>query len=253
VTDRQQRHLGHAISVVLVALFVLGWQHLDNHNAIFLSRPSTIAKALKVWFQTASLRNDIPVTLEEAAVGFLLCMAVAIVLAVLLASSELWAAITAPYLAFWNAVPKIALAPLFILIFGIGLKSKVYFIAIGLFIVPFFSLYKALTTVDPVIIGHARMIGASRWNLTRDVYLPAIVGSLAAVLRVTIQFCILGAVFSELIASSSGLGFEIETATQVDQSAYLFAGVLIVSVIGFLLDLIVRRVAHLFLNWQVTS
>jgi NitT/TauT family transport system permease protein len=251
--ERRDRRIGHLISVVILALVLLGWERLNQRTANYLSRPIAIAKALRTWFRTPSLRNDIPITLEEAAIGFIVCMGVAIVLAVALASSRLWTEITAPYIAFWNAVPKIALAPLFILVFGTGLHAKVYFIVVGIFIVPFFSLYRALTAVDPIVLNHARVIGAGRWELARDVYMPATAGSLAAVLRVTTQFCLLGAVFSELLAASSGLGFEINTALQVSQPNFTFAGVFIVSLIGFILDLIIVRIARRFATWRIVT
>jgi NitT/TauT family transport system permease protein len=249
--EKRHRRNARICAVVFLALFLGAWQMLDKATAIFLSRPSSIAVALKTWFQTPSLRDDIPTTLEEAALGFCAAMVVAIVLATLLASSKMWAAIVAPYVAIFNSVPKIALAPLFIAVFGTGISSKVYFILALVFIIPFFSLFRALTAVDPVFLNHARMLGATRRQLARDVYLPAVIGSLAAVLRATTQFCLLGAVFSELIASSSGLGFEIETASQVNESNFLFAGVVLVALIGFTLDVIIRRISSHFVRWRI--
>jgi NitT/TauT family transport system permease protein len=100
-------------------------------------------------------------------------------------------------------------------------------------------------------LDHAKVLGANRRALVRDVYLPAIVGSMAAILRLTAQFCLLGAVFSEIIASASGIGHEIAIAQTAQVANYLFAGVFIVAVMGFTLDRVIRRIERHFLTWRV--
>jgi len=249
--ERWTRRSARLLAFATVALVLYLWQHISKNTALYLSTPSAIGRAVGNWFSNPVLRDDIPITIEEAALGFCACMLVAVVFASILAGSKLLTAITAPYIAMWNAVPKIALAPLFILVFGISIHAKVIFIATATFIIPFFSLLRAFTSVDEVILDHAKVLGANRRALVRDVYLPAIVGSMAAILRLTAQFCLLGAVFSEIIASASGIGHEIAIAQTAQVANYLFAGVFIVAVMGFTLDRVIRRIERHFLTWRV--
>jgi NitT/TauT family transport system permease protein len=150
-------------------------------------------------------------------------------------------------------LPKIALAPLFLLLFGLGTDSKVYFIATGIFFIPFFALYSAITTVDRTFIEHAKILGASRWQIIKDVYVPAIVGSVTASLRVAVSFSLLAAVIAELVASNSGIGFEINTAEQNSEPGLLIASIIIVALLGFILDRLLLVAERHFSTWKISQ
>jgi ABC-type nitrate/sulfonate/bicarbonate transport system permease component len=240
-------------AVAVTVGFLEIWEHVTPTTALFVSRPSTVFRAFTNWFSNPVLRANMPITLEEAGIAFAAAMALAIALASLLAYSKILAAITAPYIAIWIAVPKIALAPVFILVFGIGVHGKVYFVALATFITPFFSLYRGLTTVDSVILDHVKVLGANRLGLIRDVYVPSVVGSTLAVLRVTTQVCMVSAVLSEIIAASKGVGYEIFTAQTNGQANFVISGVLLVALFGFLLDRIVRLLEARYLFWRETT
>jgi NitT/TauT family transport system permease protein len=197
------------------------------------------------------LRGFIGTTLLDTLFGFILAVVIGAVLAVLLASSRLASQVMAPYLSAINGIPKIALAPLFVLVFGTGSSGKVYFIALSVFFIPFYSLFRALTAVDPTYVNHARVLGASRLSLAKDVYLPAVVGSLVAVLRVTVSFSLISAIIFELIASQGGIGYQLNLDESNVQPAQLVAGVLIVAIIAFIVDRIFVATERHYAGWRL--
>lgn len=198
-----------------------------------------------------TLRGYIPITLEEAGLGFLLGTAAAIVLAVFLASSKLASEVADPFISVLNSVPKIILAPLFLLIFGLGLISKVYFVSVGIFFIPFFALYRAITTVDPVYLEHARILGASKWRIAKDVYVPAVIGATTSSLRIAVSFALLTALLAEFVASNAGIGYGIDAAETSVQPGLLIAGILIVAIIGFIVDRLLLLAELRFSHWRV--
>jgi NitT/TauT family transport system permease protein len=239
------------IATVGVILYL--WQHVSERQVLSVSRPSDVWTALRTWLQTPVLRGYIPTTLKEAALGFILALTVAVVAATVLASSRALADFCAPFIAVLNAVPKIALAPAFLLVFGIGLSSKVYFIAAAIFFIPFYSLFRALTTIDPDFIDNARMLGARRRWLVWDVYAPAVIGVTVSSLRVTAAFALLGAVVSELIASQSGIGYEINAAQGSFQVQFVVAGVILVALIAFVVDRFLVFFERRFSSWRIPA
>lgn len=237
------------VATVLVVIAL--WQNVGKKTQVYSSKPSAIIDAFRVWFTDPTLRSYIPVTLEEAALGLVIGVAAAVVIASLFASSRVVLEMFAPYLAVANAIPKIALAPLFLVIFGIGLRSKVYFVSVAIFFIPFQGLLHSLTTIDPVIRDNARMLGASKLALIRDVYIRAIVGSMTASLRITAAFALLATIVAELISSTQGIGFEIEIAQQNSQPNFLIAGIILIGVIGFAVDRILLLTERGLSQWQV--
>jgi NitT/TauT family transport system permease protein len=248
---RRDLYIAYLVAAAIVALFLLFWEHAGPNDAILVSRPWAVLKSFGDWFSEPALRNNIPISLEEAGIALVASIAIAIPLAALMASSKLAAALAAPYISLWNGLPKIALAPVFIFVFGIGVYAKVYFAASATFIVPFFAMYRGLTTVDVTIIDHAKILGANRRQLIWDVYVPSCVGTSLATLRVAAQYALIAAILSELIASSKGIGYVINIALNGDQPALMISGALLITLMAFAVDRIVRLLERHFLRWKV--
>lgn len=239
--------------VATVAAIIVAWQADSAQVASYLSRPSDIASAIKTWLTNSTLLGYIPVTLEEAALGMVIAVAAATVIAALLAASRPAAEIMEPFMALGNAVPRIALAPLFLLVFGTELKSKVIFVATAVVFIPFFSIFRALTTVDKNILDNARCLGVKRFGMIREVYVPAVTSSVIASLRVTVAFSLLTAILAEYLASQAGIGYEIQQAQNNLQANYAMAGVIIIALIAVLIDVALRLFERRALVWRDPS
>jgi NitT/TauT family transport system permease protein len=249
--DRGLKLSAWAAALVTVVVVLAIWQAFGSSLIDSISEPSAIARAIGNWFSQSDLRSAIFSTLLTAAVGFLLTIVIGIVLAGLLASSRLASKVLEPYLSAVNAIPKVALAPLFILVFGISGTGNVYFIALSVFFIPFFTLYQAIRSVDVTTVNHARVLGATAPELVRDVYLPAMVGSLVATLRVTASFCLISAIIFELVASQGGIGYELSLAQQTVEPAVIVSGVVIVAAIAFIVDRLFAALERHFASWRL--
>jgi NitT/TauT family transport system permease protein len=116
--------------------------------------------------------TDCGITLTEAALGYLLALVVAVVLASVVFSSPLLERFLRPFIAVFNALPKVVLAPLFLLWFGVGVSSKVYFTASVIFFIVFYGVYTGMKSIDLTLVDNMRALGASTLSLVRHVYGP---------------------------------------------------------------------------------
>lgn len=239
-----QAVVGKLLAVLTVAAAIFVWSRAGESAATYLSRPGDVLHALGTWVSSPDLRHDIWTTLFEAGLGFIAAMLVGGALAVLLASSRLLSDVAAPYIAVGNALPKIALAPLFLLLFGLSSNAKVYFVAASTAFTPFYAIYRALTTIGPVYPNQAKLLGASRGRLVWDVYVPSIAGALLATVRITEAFSILAAVVAEFVGATSGIGYQISQAQQGGSPAMVISGIILVAIIAAIVDVLTRLIVH---------
>jgi NitT/TauT family transport system permease protein len=243
-----------AVQIGLVLAVLLLWQRTGTDskaNHLIWSTPGDVVGELRDWASTPDILGSVATTLEEAALGYLLGVAVAVVLALALSSSPLIGTFFAPYISGLNALPKIVLAPLFILWFGITLKSKVIFVAAGIFFIVFYSLFVGLRSIDPLFVTNMRGLGASRTWLYREVRVPAVFGWLMTSLRLSAAWALLGAVVAEYLGSNHGVGYLIARGQGQLEMQTVLAGIIVVAVIALLLDRVLVRVERRFSQWRV--
>lgn len=234
---------------------ILGlWQVADGRwlPDYLISSPSQIAKTL--WDllsgSTPGLWADIQTTAEELVLGYALGVASGVAVGLLLGYWHAGAAVFNPLITAINGIPKIALAPLFLIWFGIGLQSKVAIASMTVFFVMFYNSYMGVVTMPQDLVNVLRVMGASRWTIIRSVTLPQISVPLLAGLKASVPFAMIGVIVGEFIAAQQGVGYLIKSATQNFDSATVFAGIavlMIMMVIGMMLVALVERRA---LRWQ---
>jgi NitT/TauT family transport system permease protein len=234
---------------------ILGlWQVADGRwlPDYLISSPSQIAKTL--WDllsgSTPGLWPDIQTTAEELVLGYALGVAAGVAVGLLLGYWHAGAAVFNPLITAINGIPKIALAPLFLIWFGIGLQSKVAIASMTVFFVMFYNSYMGVVTMPQELVNVLRVMGASRWTIIRSVTLPQISVPLLAGLKASVPFAMIGVIVGEFIAAQQGVGYLIKSATQNFDSATVFAGIavlMIMMVVGMMLVALVERRA---LRWQ---
>ncbi len=250
---RRAAIVGTSLAVITLVLFLIGWARVDKTTATFTSHPIDVLRALGAWVSNPIYLGYIGTTLSEAGFGFLLAVAIATVAAVLIASSRFVADVFAPFVSIVNITPRVALAPVFLLIFGIGYISKLYFVAAVVVIIPFYALQRALMTIDPVIKDNTQVLGASKLEAVRDVYIPAVLGAMIASLRVSVSFALISSVFIEIIASNSGIGYAISQAQTSFRPDQEIAAIIVVALLGFIFDRLLLLVERRFSSWKVSS
>jgi NitT/TauT family transport system permease protein len=254
---RRRRRLIRTAQVLIVVALIGVWQWIGGGSktqALTISTPWDTARWIGQWAAGSQVHgwSDLVATLEEAALGWLLGVAIGVILAVVLASSAWMRLFGAPFVSVLNALPKIALAPLFILIFGETLTSKVYFVTAGIFFITFYNVFGGIRSIDLLLLRNARMLGASRAWLVREVYAPAILGWVMTSLRLTSAWALTAAVIAEYLGSIQGMGYIVSIGQQSANIPEVLGGVLVVAVVALIVDRILVHVERHFARWRQT-
>jgi ABC-type nitrate/sulfonate/bicarbonate transport system permease component len=241
---------------VFLAVILALWQGavaLGLADPAFVSSPTSIAAALWKLVAAGDLGPNLLTTLIEIMISFVLSVVFGIASALVLDRSDRANRILSPFLTAFNSMPRIALGPLFILWFGIGIASKVVLaVSLGYFIM-LLSTFGGLKNVDRDLLLMSRLFGASELRLFRDVRLPWALPSIFAGLRLSLIYCSAGAVIGEMIAAQSGLGLLVQSFSGRFDVASVMALILVVAFLVMALTALLDVVERRLLAWSKGS
>lgn len=239
--------------IALGAAILISWQELVNAGKLdkfFFSRPSDIAARIVQWFRGGSIWPHLITTVEEAALSFLLGAASGMILGFALARSPKLSALIDPYIRVVNALPRVVLAPIFLLWFGLGIWSKIALGITVVFFIVFFNTHQGVRDVDRVIVDNARMLGASEWQLTRHVLIPSALTWVFSSLHISIGFAMIAVVVGEYLGAARGVGYLISQAEGTFDTTGVFAGMAVLSAVVLLVGWGVDRLERRLLRWK---
>ena len=190
------------------------------------------------------------VTMQETIIGFLLGTLLGVTIGFLFARWEKLALIFDPLMVALNAMPRVVLAPLFILWFGLGLTSKVVMVISLVFFVVFFSTYTGIREVDRDLVSNARILGATPGHMIRHVLLPSALTWIFSSLRTSVGFALIGAVVGEYLGSHEGMGYVISYAEAMFNATGVLAGLLVLMAAVIAIDLGLKRLDRRFSYWK---
>src|SRR6266550_3936347 len=240
--------------VALGLAFLLAWEWGAASNRLdkfFFSRPSDVAARVWQWISSGSIWGHLAVTLTEAVLSFVIGVFLGIAGGFLLARLPWLAAVLDPYVKIANSLPRVVLAPIFLLWFGLGIWSKVALGVTVVFFIVFFNTYQGVREVDPVVLNNARMLGASERQLIRHVLAPSALIWIFSSLHVSIGFAIISVVVGEYLGASKGIGYTIAQAEGVFDTTGVFAGMAILAAVVLLVGEGVSRLERWLLRWKV--
>jgi NitT/TauT family transport system permease protein len=216
----------------------------------FFSTPVDVAARVIKWFVDGTVWRHLWITLYEAMMAFIIGSAAGVVIGFWFARQPMVAAVLDPYVKMINALPRVVLAPIFALWFGLGPASK---IALGItlvFFIVFFNVYQGIREVSPAILANARMLGMSDRALMRHVYWPSALSWMFSSLHTSVGFAVVGAVVGEYLGAAAGLGYLIQQAEGVFDVAGVFAGMFVLAVFVLIIDGVVTLVERRLLVWR---
>jgi NitT/TauT family transport system permease protein len=219
-------------------------------DPFFFSRPTAIAVRIGRWIATGSLWPHLFITLEESLLGLAIGAALGIALGFALARAPFAAGVLDPYIKMLNAVPRVVLAPLFLLWFGLGIWSKVALSVTLVFFVMFFNTYQGVRDADRVIIDNVRMLGATERQLVRHVLVPSALTWIFSSLQTSLGFAMVGAVVGEYLGAARGLGYVISQAEGTFDTTGVFAGMTVLAVVVVIVSAGVTRLERWLLRWK---
>lgn len=236
---------------VLVVVLVL-WQLAADRwiDSTFTSKPTDIVRRLAEWSGDGTLWTNTWITVQEIVYGFLLGAAAGAIAGFVLASLNVVYRVLDPFVLALYAIPKVALAPLFIVWFGIGMHMKVLLAAVTVFFLVFLNTAAGVREVDRGLVDAVRLMGGGRWDIARKVVLPASMTGVLTGLKVAIPYALIGAVIGELVASNRGLGYLINDAASQFDTAGVFATLVVLSVVAAILNVFVSLIGRRVNRWK---
>jgi NitT/TauT family transport system permease protein len=232
---------------VLTAYPILG---STKNIQFFFSTPLNVLARVGKEFVEGEIWYHLYITSLETLLAFAFGAAGGILFGFLFARREMLAAVFDPYIKAANALPRVVLAPIFALWFGLGIWSKVALGFTLVFFIVFFNVYQGVREVSPVVLANARMLGMNERQLLRHVYWPAALSWMFSSLHTSVGFALVGAVVGEYLGSSAGLGYKIQQAEGVFDVTGVFAGMLILAVFVIVIDAVVTFIENRLLAWR---
>lgn len=238
--------------VLVGIVFLAGWEYASGRlvDPLFVSSPSAVGMRLWRWLITGSLWTHLSITLYATAFGFVIGAAIGFGLGLLFGRNQTVADIFDPYITALYSIPKIALAPLFIIWFGIGIESKIAVSASIVFFVVFLNTYAGVRDVNPLYIHATRIMGGGGADVLRHVIVPSASTWVITGLKVSVPYALVGTVIGEFMSANRGIGFIISQATGLFDTASVFAGLFVLGVVGAVINVALRHIEARLLRWK---
>ncbi|MEX0590038.1 MAG: ABC transporter permease [Xanthobacteraceae bacterium] len=219
-------------------------------NPLYMPTPTQIWGALVELFAEGRIWPHMEATFTAALAGLALGIVVGIVLGVLAALIRFVAELLEPVMLLLNAVPRVILAPLFVIWLGIGIASKVALAFILVAVVIFFTVFTGIRQVDRKLVERIVTLGGDRWALLRHVYLPSVAAWVLGNLKVAVGFAFTGAVVGEFVAASRGLGYLLSFAQSTYNASLMMAIVLLIMAVVLVIFALAGRLERRLLRWN---
>jgi NitT/TauT family transport system permease protein len=242
-----------ARQLAALAVFVAIWEAAGRAgllNPLYAPRPGQIVAALVDLFGSGRIWTHLEATFTAALVGLALGIVAGIVLGVLGALIPLVAELLEPVMTLLNAIPRVILAPLFVIWLGIGIASKVALAFILVAVLIFFTVFTGIRQVDRRLVERIVTLGGGRWALVRHVYLPSVAAWVLGNLKVAVGFAFTGACVGEFVAASRGLGYLLSFAQSTFNSALMMAIVLLIMMVVLVIFALAGRLEKYLLRWN---
>jgi NitT/TauT family transport system permease protein len=248
---KQFKIIGFRTFVVISILF--SWEALALKGIIdpfYMSQPLKIFEDLKLFYMNGDLLRHTSITLQESLWGLFFGTIFGISVGFLLGEIELLGRVFEPFITALYGIPKLALAPIFVLWFGLGIKSKIILSGILVFYLVFFSTYGGIKSVDRNLISSVKLMGGNRMQIMFKVILPSCVPWILAGIRGGLGASLIGAIVGEYMGASAGLGWMIAYASSFFQIERVMSCIFILLIIGIFFNQSLKYAENRLLKWR---
>jgi NitT/TauT family transport system permease protein len=238
---------------VLVGIAFIALWHVASGrwvDTLLISSPEAVGLRLWRWTIDGTLWDNLSITLLATALGFTIGCGIGFSSGLVFGRYQIIAEVFDPYITALYSIPKIALAPLFIIWFGIGIESKVAVSAAIVFFVIFLNTYSGVREVNPIYINTTRIMGGGEGAVLRHVIIPSAASWVITGLKVSVPYELVGTVIGEFMSSNKGIGYLIATATGLFNTASVYAGIIVLAAVGALINAVLKRVETRVLRWR---
>lgn len=247
----------NGLRILLLVVIIGGWElgaRVGVIDPFFWGQPTGVWAQIVTWARDGTaqgpLWQQIAVTLEEALIGFAIGVVLGVTFGVVLGRNRFLADVLSPYIKAANSIPRVMLAPLFLIGFGLGLQSKVALAAVLVFFIVFFNAFQGVREVDRNLLANARILGANNRQLSTQVILPSALSWILASLHVSFAFALVGAVVGEFVGGIQGLGLMVQVAGANFNANGVFASIVILAVVALVAELLVTWLENRLVRWR---
>jgi NitT/TauT family transport system permease protein len=240
---------------LLVVVVLFAWQGASGRliDNFFISNPLDVLRRLYTWTANGSIFHHIYATVWETVAGFVIGAVLGVALGMWLGMAPFYSRLLHPFLWAFNALPKVALAPLFVLWFGLGLESKIALAAILVLFIVFINTYQGIKDVDEDLLDALRLMKATRMQLLRKVIVPSAVSWIFTGFKIALPNALIGAVIGEMIASSYGLGYLVQLSGAQFDTAGVFAVLVVIGILAIILNQVIQVTQSRLDRWRVVN
>jgi len=236
-----------------LGVIILGlWELLSGRafNSFWLSKPSLILERLIEMAANGKLWFHLSVTLQESLTGLVIGMVGGTLLGILLAHSGIFERWVYPYIMALYSLPRVSLAPLFSVWFGIGMGSKILMVVVMVIFVAFYNAFEGVRNIDKDLLDMMKTYKANTLQRLRWVMLPSITVWIMTSLRLNIGMALIGSVIAELVGASRGLGYFISYSSSMLDTTGIFTGLFVIMLIAILLEQVVIQLERRLLKYR---
>ena len=246
------RRIQRIAQVAVGVFFLLFWELAAGPliDPFFISEPSAVFAKLADWIRRGELFSHLGITLYATVIGFAIGSVSGFSVGFIFGRYERVGAVFDPYITAIYCLPKIALAPLFIMWFGIGIESKIAMSAVIVFFLVFLNTYSGVRDVNPIHIHGTRIMGAGEWQLLVNVIAPSAAAWVLTGLKVSVPYALIGTVVGEFMSSNRGMGFVIAQSSALFDTAGVFAGLVVLALVGGIINEGLKRFERHVLRWR---
>ena len=244
---------GSSLRLPLLILFLAAWEASAQSGLIdpnSFTPPTLIVIRFYQEIVHGSLLEDAGVTLAETLVGFAVGLIGGVISGILLAFLHRTREILMPYLVAIYGIPRPALAPVFVIWFGIGIVSKIALIVSLVYFVVLIYVLDGIRHINPALLQFARTTGASPLQLLTKVTLPSLLSWISASMKIGMSLAIIGAVVGEVVSANAGLGYYILRASYQVDTEGVYVGLTALGIIGWILVYSMERLDRYLFHWQ---
>ena len=245
-----------ALARILIVLVVFGiWEFASGNlfSAFWISKPSLIAAYIWKWVVTGDFFYHLSFTFGSMLAGFAMGTLLGLAVGILLSRTQFAADVLDPFLIAVNGIPRVALAPLFVVWFGIDMLPKIVLVFTLVFFVIFYNTYAGIKSVERRYTDLAWVMGANEREMFTKVILPASLPHIFLGIKLSIPYALIGAIIGEFIASSAGLGWKIQMETSLYNTTGTMAGLIVMMLIVVAMNSLLAVAERRLLKWQPAS
>jgi NitT/TauT family transport system permease protein len=244
-----------ALQIVLGIILLIAWQLSADRlvDKFMISSPADVIARLWGWIASGTIYVHVWATVYATVIGFLIGAIAGVVGGLWLGLSPFLSRLLDPYIWAFNALPKVALAPLFILWFGLGINSKIALAAVLVVFLVFVNTFAGVREVDPDLVDSLRLMRAKRRQILTKVVLPSATSWIFVGLKTAVPYALIGTIIGEMIAANRGLGYLVQRSGAEFDTAGVFAALVVIAVLAVIFNEMVARVQDRIQGWKVVS